>query len=72
MDAIAAKEAIVAKKKTAQQTRLRLVKVPTIVYLEPEQAAELRALSGRTGRPMQSYMREGVDSVLAKYRKERK
>lgn len=59
-------------RKTTLQKRLRLVKVPTVVYLEPEQAAELRALRARTGRPMQSYMREGVDLVLAKYRKRRK
>lgn len=61
-----------AKKKTALQTRLRLVKVPTVIYLEPEQASALRELSARTGKPMQVYMREGVDAVLAKYGRERK
>ena len=61
-----------AKKKTALQNRLRLVKVPTMVNLEPEQAAALRELSASSGRPMQAYMREGTDLVLAKYRKERK
>jgi len=59
-------------KKTALQIRLRLVKVPTVIYLEPEQAAALRELSARTGRPMQAYMREGVDAVLTKYGRERK
>ena len=58
--------------RTALQKRLRLVKVPTVVYLEPEQAAELRKLRASTGRPMQSFMREGVDLVLARYRKKRK
>lgn len=61
-----------AKKKTALQNRLRLVKVPTMVYLEPEQAAALRELSASSGRPMQAYMREGTELVLTKYRKERK
>jgi hypothetical protein len=61
-----------AKKKTALQQKLRLVKVPTVVYLEPEQATELRELRASTGRPMQSFMREGVDLVLEKYRKARK
>ena len=59
-------------KKTGLQKKLRLVKVPTMVYLEPEQAAQLRQLRDGTGRPMQSFMREGVDLVLAKYRKRRK
>jgi predicted DNA-binding protein len=61
-----------ARKKSAMQTKLRLVKVPTMVYLEPEQASALRELSARSGRPMQTYMREGVEYVIAKYRKERK
>ncbi len=61
-----------AKKKSALQNRLRLVKVPTMAYLDPEQAAGLRELSAKSGKPMQSYLREGVDLVLAKYRKERK
>ena len=65
-------EAEVAKKKTALQNRLRLVKVPTMAYLDPEQAAALRELSSKSGKPMQAYLREGVDLVLAKHGKARK
>jgi Ribbon-helix-helix domain len=61
-----------AKKKTALQNRLRLVKVPTMAYLDPEQATALRELSAKSGKPMQSYLREGVELVIAKYRGERK
>jgi len=56
------------RKKSAAQTTLRLVKVPVQAYLEPAQAAELRALSERTRVPAQAYIREGLDVVLAKYR----
>jgi hypothetical protein len=41
-------------------------------YLDPEQAAALRELSAKSGKPMQSYLREGVDLVLAKHGKARK
>ncbi len=60
------------KKKSAMQNRLRLLKVPTMAYLEPEQAGALRELSAKSRKPMQSYLREGVDLVLAKYGKARK
>jgi hypothetical protein len=70
--AIYSTEAEVAKKKSALQNRLRLVKVPTMAYLDPEQAAALRELSAKSGKPMQSYLREGVDLVLAKHGKARK
>ncbi len=70
--AIYSTEADMAKKKSALQNRLRLVKVPTMAYLDPEQAAGLRELSAKSGKPMQLYLREGVDLVLARYRKERK
>lgn len=56
-----------ARKKSAQQERLRLVKVPTVVYLEPEQAEALELLCKRTRVSKQVYMREGIDLVLTKY-----
>jgi hypothetical protein len=65
-------EAEMAKKKSALQNRLRLVKVPTMAYLDPEQAAALRELSAKSGKTMQSYLREGVDLVLEKYGRARK
>jgi hypothetical protein len=55
------------KKKTSSKDRL--LKIPVSLYLEPKQAAEMRALSERTRVPQQTYIREGVDIVLAKYRK---
>lgn len=56
------------RKRTSAQKTLRLKKVPVQAYLEPEQAAGLRALSERTRVPQQEYIREGIDVVLAKYR----
>jgi len=58
-----------AKKKPATNSKARLLKVPVTLYLEPEQAAELKALTERTRVPQQEYIREGVDVVLAKYRR---
>jgi hypothetical protein len=58
-----------ARKKSASSSKLRLLKKQVIAYLEPEQAEDLRSLSDRTRVPQQVYMREGVDMVLAKYRK---
>ena len=45
----------------------RLRKVMMSAYLEPEQASELRALSAQTRVPMQTYLREGLDLILAKH-----
>jgi predicted DNA-binding protein len=39
-------------------------KIPTTVYLTPEQAEALRALHERTKVPVAEYVREGVDLVL--------
>ena len=58
-----------ARKKSSASTKLRLIKIPVQAYLEPAQAAELRALSERTRIPQQAYIREGIDVVLAKYRR---
>jgi hypothetical protein len=63
------KEAKMKAKKSAASTKLRLIKIPVQAYLEPEQASELRALSERTRVPAQAYIREGIDVVLAKYRR---
>lgn len=40
-------------------------KVATTVYLEAEQDRMLKALADRTRTPVASYIREGVDLVLA-------
>ena len=58
-----------APKKTASRIKLRLIKVPVQAYLEPAQAAELKALSDQTRVAQQAYIREGIDVVLAKYRR---
>lgn len=42
-----------------------------MTYLEPEQATALRDLSGKTGAPVNYYIRRGVDLVLAEYSKEK-
>jgi predicted DNA-binding protein len=39
-------------------------KVLTTVYLEPEQDEQLKALSERSGVPVASYIRKGIDLVL--------
>jgi hypothetical protein len=56
------------RKKSSSSSKLRLLKIPASVYLEPEQAKELKALSVRTRTPQQVYLREGVQFVLAKHR----
>ncbi len=56
------------RKKYGASSKLRLVKIPVQAYLEPEQAKALKALSDRTRVPQQTYIREGLDMVLAKYR----
>jgi hypothetical protein len=55
-------------KKSSAQSKLRLIKVPVQAYLEPEQARALKALSVRTRVPQQTYLREGIEYVLTKYR----
>jgi uncharacterized protein YfaQ (DUF2300 family) len=55
--------------KAKQSSKQRLVKVPVQAYLEPAQAADLKALSESTRVPAQAYIREGVETVLAKYKK---
>src|ERR1700690_1112690 len=55
--------------KPKASSKLRLQKIAVQAYLEPEQAKELKALSARTRVPQQVYIREGLDEVLAKYRR---
>ena len=42
-------------------------KIPTTVYLTPEQAEALRVLNERTKVPVAEYVREGVDLVLERH-----
>jgi Ribbon-helix-helix domain len=56
--------------KAKQSSKQRLVKVPVQAYLEPAQAAELKALSERTRVPQQVYLRDGIDYIL-KFHRER-
>jgi hypothetical protein len=53
-------------KATQKANRLRKSALP--LYVEPEVAEELKALSERTRVPQQVYLREGVDYVLKKYK----
>ena len=55
--------------RTKAQITLRLKKVPMTVYLDAKQLKDLKALSARTGAPMQKYLRDGLDLVLAKHRR---
>jgi hypothetical protein len=50
-----------------QSSKGRLVKVPMSVYLDTDQVKALRALSERTGAPVNYYMREGVKLILAQH-----
>jgi hypothetical protein len=48
-------------------SRARLKKVAATIYLEPEAAESLKALSARTRIPQQVFLREGLDAILEKY-----
>lgn len=45
-------------------SKLKRIKIPTTVYLEPYQAEALRTLSKLTGVPQQVYLRRGIDVIL--------
>jgi len=47
----------------------RLLKTATPIYLEPETFRKLKQLSKKTRTPSQVFMREGIDMVLAKYKR---
>jgi predicted DNA-binding protein len=49
-------------------SHLRLKKKLVSVYLEKEQQAALQELAKRTRRTQQTYLREGVEYILAKYK----
>ncbi|MBN1772890.1 MAG: ribbon-helix-helix domain-containing protein [Deltaproteobacteria bacterium] len=42
-------------------------KIPTTVYLTPEQADALRSLHERTKVPVAEYVREGIDLILERH-----
>ncbi len=48
----------------------RLKKAQLALYLEPQQYESLKSLHEKTRVPMQVYLREGLDIVLDKYKKE--
>ncbi|HEV8324616.1 MAG TPA: ribbon-helix-helix domain-containing protein [Myxococcota bacterium] len=45
-------------------------KISTTVYITPEQDEALKKLNGRTKVPIAEYIREGIDLVLARYKKD--
>jgi hypothetical protein len=51
-------------------SRLRLKKAQLAFYPEPEAYEALKLLSARTRVPQQVYLREGLDIILQKYKKE--
>jgi hypothetical protein len=51
-------------------SKARLKKAQLSFYPEPAMYEALKTLSGKTRVPQQAYLREGLDYVLAKYRKE--
>ncbi len=44
-------------------------KISTTVYITPEQNERLKLLSEKTRIPVASFIREGIDLVLERYRK---
>lgn len=59
------------KKKSTKKPKGR-GRVKVAVYLEQAQKEQLDALSERTRVPWAEYVREGVEEVLARYRKQQK
>lgn len=53
---------------TTKRQRLKLHKIPVTAYLEPEQAAALRALSLRTHVAQVEYLRQGLNLILKAHR----
>jgi hypothetical protein len=43
--------------------------IQTVAYLTPKQKSDLSKLSAETRVSQQAYLREGVDMVLAKYKR---
>lgn len=44
-------------------------KIPTTVYITPEQDRELKDLHAKTKVPIAEYVREGIDLVLQKHKR---
>jgi hypothetical protein len=55
-------------KKPNSMARLKKARMP--FYPEPDQAAALRRLNDTTRIPIQVFLREAVDDLLKKYKKE--
>jgi hypothetical protein len=55
---------------TKRKNPNRLVKELMSLYVDPPKAEQLRALSLKTRIPAQVFLREAVDLILDKYRKE--
>lgn len=53
----------------AKKSKKKAKKMVVPVYLEPEARDALKRLSDNTRVPQAAYIREGVDLVLAKYRR---
>lgn len=53
-----------------KNSKPRLKKAQLSFYPEPEQYEALKQLSDRTRVPQQAYIREGLEMVLEKYKKE--
>lgn len=64
-------EDVMAKGKKPN-SKARLSKEYWSLYLDPPQAAALRALSKHTRVPAQVYLREGLDLILKQYQEMRK
>lgn len=47
-------------------------RIKVAIYLDPEQKAALETLSKQTRVPWATYVRDGIDMVLAKYRTQMK
>ena len=45
-------------------------KISTTVYITPEQDAQLKALHGRTKVPVAEYIRQGIDLVLEREKRQ--
>ena len=58
-----------ARMKRKTNSRERLKKAQVSLYVEKEQLAALRKLSAATGAPMQWYIRQGIDLILAQHAK---
>jgi hypothetical protein len=54
---------------SGKKDKLKLLKVPTTVYLDPKHSEALRTLSGITHVPQQVYLRQGLLMILKENRR---